>query len=391
MDEIFGEEKFLGRIAWESKTKSQNTKDAYRKLQPKVETIFVYAKNEKPKFNLFKTGKKEYPEKDERGFFRYALIEQMNSSGTRGRKSMVFKIQGILPKKGRQWKLGEETIKNYEKRDDIVIIKNKPHIKMRPEDERSTITEPFWGFFSQKIGTTESAKKEVSAIIPDHGFETAKPVALIYQLIFHSSSKNDLILDSFAGSGTTAQAVLELNKEGRGNRKFILVECEDYADKITAERVRRVIKGVNTASDKKLKIGLGGSFTYCTLGEEISKENLLRGESLPSYETLSKYVFYTATGKTIEKITENEDYYITKSSDDMAFFVIYKPDKQFLRSNDSALSLDRKKKIQKIMKQKKCSKAIVFASNCFHQDKELSQENITFCKLPFAIHRIVGS
>ena len=77
-------------------------------------------------------------------------------------------------------------------------------------------------------------------------------------------------MDSFAGSGTTAQAVLALNKEDGGNRKFILVECEDYADTITAERVRRVINGVPKAKDENLKSGLGGSFTYCTLGDEIS-------------------------------------------------------------------------------------------------------------------------
>ena len=110
------------------------------------------------------------------------------------------------------------------------------------------------------------------------------------------NGQDTIILDSFAGSGTTAQAVLDLNKKDGGNRKFILVECEDYADKITAERVRRVIKGIPKAKDESLKNGLGGSFTYCTLGDEVSEENLLKGKSLPSYEALSKYVFYTATG-----------------------------------------------------------------------------------------------
>ena len=225
-------------------------------------------------------------------------------------------------------------------------------------------------------------------------FDYPKPVSLIKELIlgitFNKDNQNDIILDSFAGSGTTAHAVLDLNKEDDGNRKFILVECEDYADKITAERTRRVIKGVSKAKDENLKNGLGGSFTYCTLGSEISEENLLKGKSLPSYEALSKYVFYTATGKTLRKFTPNDKFYITKLSGDTAFFVIYEPNKKFLASNDSALSLERKEIIQKIMKQKKCSKAIVFASACFYSLKELSQERITFCQLPFAIHRILG-
>ena len=226
-------------------------------------------------------------------------------------------------------------------------------------------------------------------------FDYPKPISLIKELILGATlngkgNENNIILDSFAGSGTTAQAVLNLNKEDNGNRKFILVECEDYADKITAERVRRVIKGVSKAKDENLKNGLGGSFTYCTLGAEINEENLLKGKSLPSYEALSKYVFYTATGKTLGKFTPNDDFYVAKIGEDTAFFVIYKPNIKFLRSNDSALSLDRKESIQKIMKRRKCNKAIVFASVCFYSLKKLSQDHITFCQLPFAIHRIVG-
>ena len=76
--------------------------------------------------------------------------------------------------------------------------------------------------------------------------------------------------------------VLALNKEDGGNRKFILVECEDYADTITAERVRRVINGVPGARDESLREGLGGSFAYCTLGEPMEIEGMLTGEALPS-------------------------------------------------------------------------------------------------------------
>ena len=83
-------------------------------------------------------------------------------------------------------------------------------------------------------------------------FNYSKPKELLmYILKICKIQNNAIVLDSFAGSGTTAQAVLDLNKEDGGNRKFILVECEDYADKITAERVRRIIKGVPKAKDEK--------------------------------------------------------------------------------------------------------------------------------------------
>ena len=239
--------------------------------------------------------------------------------------------------------------------------------------------------------TSRRGTAEVEEILEGKHFIFPKPVHLIKQFIKVGSNKNAIILDSFAGSGTTAQAVLDLNKEDGGNRKFILVECEDYADTITAERVRRVIKGVPKAKEEKLKKGLGGSFTYCALGKEINEENLIKGESLPTYKVLSNYVYYIAAGKNLDKVNQNEDFYIGKTDKDTAFFLIYKPDIKFLRSKESALNLNRKEKIQKIMEQEKCKKAVVFApDHYFDSTAELAQEGIIFCQLPFSIYKIAG-
>ena len=230
-------------------------------------------------------------------------------------------------------------------------------------------------------------------IIPDCGFNFPKSLWTVKECLqaVCGDDKDAVILDSFAGSGTTAHAVLDMNKEDGGRRKFILVECEDYADSITAERVRRVIKGVPQAKDEKLKKGLGGSFTYCSLGEEINEENLIKGKSLPSYKVLAGYVYWTATGRTLDKVNENEDFYIGKTDKGAAFFVIYKPDVKFLRSKESALNLDRKEKIQKIMRRKNCKKAIVFApDHYFDSSDELAREGVIFCQLPFAVYRIAG-
>ena len=129
-------------------------------------------------------------------------------------------------------------------------------------------------------------------------FNNPKPIHLLADLIGLATEQDDIVLDSFAGSGTTAHAVLALNREDGGNRKFILIECEDYADSITAERVRRVINGVLNARDASLREGLGGSFTYCTLGAPLEIEGMLTGEALPSYETLAAYLLYTTSGAT---------------------------------------------------------------------------------------------
>jgi len=177
-----------------------------------------------------------------------------------------------------------------------------------------------------------------------------------------STDKNSIVLDSFAGSATTGHAVLALNKKDGGKRKFILVECEDYAEKLTAERMRRVIHGYKfegtqreelmrepltwtklkkfgeileraesfdlldkqrfdriaksvekgaliVAGEKKVteKVeGLGGSFTYCTLGEEMDIGRLLVGDKLPTFDALAKYVFYTATGHTLAEVPKQK-------------------------------------------------------------------------------------
>ena len=245
-----------------------------------------------------------------------------------------------------------------------------------------------------KFDSSVYGTKFLRKVIPNCGFNFPKSFWTVKECLqaVCGDDKDSIILDSFAGSGTTAHAVLDLNKEDGGSRKFILVECEDYADKITAERVRRVIKGVPKAKEESLKKGLGGSFAYCALGKEISEENLIKGKSLPAYKSLSSYVYYTATGQTLDKAQESEDFYIGKSGKDTAFFVIYKPDIRFLRSRESALNLDRKEKIQKIMKQKNCKKAVVFASaHYFDSTAELAKEGILFCQLPWAIYRIAGA
>jgi len=80
MDEIFGGNNFVGNIAWESKTKSQNTKDSFNKLQPKVEHIFLYTKKHKRRFNLIKKGEKQYLLNDEKGDYREHILEVMNAN-----------------------------------------------------------------------------------------------------------------------------------------------------------------------------------------------------------------------------------------------------------------------------------------------------------------------
>jgi len=233
-----------------------------------------------------------------------------------------------------------------------------------------------------------AALKALREIMGKDVFENPKDMDVIADIISVVSDKDAIILDSFAGSGTTAHAVLGLNKEDGGNRKFILVEMENYADKITAERVRRVIKGVPNAKDENLKKGLGGSFTFCSLGKEISIEKIITGESLPDYGSLAKYVFYTATGHSIDGSAKERLDFFVGETDLYEVYLIYKPDVAFLRGNDSALN---NTKLNAIAARGGKKEKLVFATAKYMGQKELSDLNISFCQLPYAIHKVVGA
>ncbi len=239
--------------------------------------------------------------------------------------------------------------------------------------------------------TNFKTTEKMRAQLEDIGLKTdyPKPNDLIeYILKIGGVKSDDIILDSFAGSGTTAHAVLALNKEDGGNRKFICVEMEDYADDVTAERVRRVIKGVPNAKDAALKEGLGGSFTFCELGEPFDIEKILSGEALPTYNALAHYVFYTATGQSLEAETKPAKNFLIGETDLFEVYLIYKDDLGYLRSNESALNQD---KLDIISAKKNTKQKIVFATAKYMSQSALNEHKVTFCQIPYAIHKIAGN
>ena len=160
---------------------------------------------------------------------------------------------------------------------------------------------------------------------------------------------------------------------------------EDYANKITAERVRRVIKGVKNSKDENLKNGLGGTFSYFELGEPIEMESILQGKNMPSYEELARYVFYTSTREEFDsdKIDESKNY--ISSSKNYDVYLFYKPDIEYLKN--TALTLE---KASLISKEKSNKKKLVFAPTKYLDEHSLRDLKIEFCQLPFEIYRIKG-
>ena len=391
MDEIFGEENFVESLIWKKKGGAGNTESYVGDL---VEYVVMYSKRKEK----MTTGRRlienvEYPHQDEDG--EYYRLEPLvkTDSGAYRRDTMKFGVinpadgKKIFPPKGKRWTVGEETMNDLLATDMLHFSSaNGGCIKKK---SYCTDADPRTGVFLNLLmdkGSLRSAKNELEFMgFPRESFDTPKPSVLIKHLLAIYGNKNAIILDSFAGSGTTAHAVLALNKEDGGNRKFILVECEDYANTITAERVRRVIKGVKTARDKALKKGLGGGFSFCTLGAPLELEGMLAGK-LPDYDTLARYLAHTAVGASLDKIKKGKDGFFGEAGD-YRLHLIYKPDRAFLESPASALSAKLAEKIQKAAAGKD---VLVFAPWKFMSQADLIRMRITFCQLPYAVHRLLG-
>ncbi|MCC5842382.1 MAG: site-specific DNA-methyltransferase [Opitutales bacterium] len=235
-----------------------------------------------------------------------------------------------------------------------------------------------------EVGHTDSAKKELNNVFPEGGareFVTVKPTSLITRILQIATDKDSIILDSFAGSGTTAHAVAALNAEDGGNRRFVLVECEDYADSVTAERVRRVMRGGPTAKNAKLKAGYGGTFSYFQLGEALEKQAILDGEHLPSFEALAGYVYFTATGEQFDAGQIDRATGFIGESRNFDVFLIYVDDLEALK--DLALTRTMAAGLPSISGKPK----LVYAPTKYLDDDRLRELRIEFQQLPFEIYK----
>ena len=229
-----------------------------------------------------------------------------------------------------------------------------------------------WNSWLDGYGTNADGTATIKEIFGTKIFETPKPLPLIEWIISLHNDENAIILDSFAGSGTTAHAVLNMNKADGGNRKFILVEMMDYADSITAERVKRVIHGYGEG--KKAVEGTGGSFSFYDLGEPLLiDENL--NESVGT-EKIREYIWFMETKSPYVPVGVENPYYLG-SSNDTGYYFYYEPgqvtvlDYQFL----STLT-------------EKTGSTVIYADRCSIGADKLAQLGIVFKKIPRDISRL---
>jgi adenine-specific DNA-methyltransferase len=462
LDEIFGcsrsgKSNFVATCIWH---KNYSPKPSTKYFSEDHDYILVYAKNKDAwSPNLLERtsdmdARYANPDNDPRKEWKPSDLSARNyySEGTYPITCPSGRIiEG--PPRGMYWRVAEKKFKELDKDNRIWWGEdgnNIPAIKRFLSDVKDRVPQTLWEY--DEVGHTQYAKKELLEIMnfesSDDVFVTPKPSLLIERILELATSEDSIVLDSFAGSGTTAQAVLAANSKDGGHRRFVLVEGEGYADALTAERVRRVINGYSftgvqreellrvpltytklrnanalmekvqatevldgpkfdrirkTVEDGALIVtgerdveattkGFGGGFTYCTLGDPIDMDGLLTGSDLPTVEAIAALLYHTATAQAFDppamrRMEEiGEAVYRLGDAGGRHLWLIYKPELDWLKSADAALSLTRARAIAAT----EPGDHLVFAPAKFVSRELLAQERlpVEYAPLPFALYRV---
>ena len=378
-DEIFGGGNFINNIIWQKKYSPQN--DA-RYFSDMHDFIIAFAKNksiwDRNLLPRTEAQNKRYKnlDNDPRGVWKSSDLSVKTYNASTDYPITTPSGRIVNPPSGYCWRVSEDKFQELVADNRIWFGKsgnNVPAIKRFLDDvQQGTVPVTLW--LRDEVGDNQESKQSLKQIFDDKAFpfETPKPSRLIERILQISTDKDSIVLDSFAGSATTAHAVLNLNKDG-GNRKFILIEMEDYADSITAERVKRVIKGYG--KDKKAVEGTKGCFDFYTLGEPIFKTNGALNESVGA-DKIREYIYYSETQKTISKEQHNDNPYFMGKHNDTAYYFYYE--------SETTTTLDHA--FLSTMRSG-AEQYIIYADNCLLTKEFMTQHNIIFKKIPREIRK----
>jgi adenine-specific DNA-methyltransferase len=374
-DEIFGLSGYKANCIWKSRQIVDSRNQTM--ISKDHEYVFVYGKSASFKLRGRFSDKSKYsnPDNDIRGPWMSNSI--LGLANIEQRPNLHYKLvdpetqieYDCLPDTG--WRYSRDTmaLKIEEKR---IFFPKKKDGRPREKKYLNELTSDFTGFSTilpEEVGFTLNGTRTVRELVPDAKFAFPKPYELIQILIEQATNKNSIILDSFAGSGTTAHAALNLNKQDSGNRKFILIEMEEYAETITAERVKRVIKGYGTTE------GTGGSFDYYELGQPLFNEDGNLNESV-GVEKIRQYVFYTETKSAFSETNHKDNKHFLGKQNDTAYYFNYEKDE--VTTLDHAFLATMKTKAEQY---------VIYADNCLLTKDFMTKHHIIFKKIPRDITR----
>jgi len=294
MDEIFGRQNFRACITWQRKYSVSNN---FKGIATIIDYILVYSKGEAFQVNLLarsdeSTARYGNPDNDPRGPWK--AVDYLNQATPEKRPNLCYDIinpnTGLVIKNTKKaWKYEPAVHARHVEEGRLWWGVNGtntvPALKLFLSEVRQGLTPHNW-WPHEEAGHTDEAKKEIERLLGSNSFDTPKPTRLIQRILQIATNPGDLVLDSFAGSGTTGHAALDGEK-----RQFILCEIEPrIAREITAERLRRVIDGYGEAP------GRGGGFRFCTLGEPLFDANgSLRADV--KWGDLAHHLWFAETGE----------------------------------------------------------------------------------------------
>ena len=368
-DEIFGKSNFIETIIWDKKAGAKGVPP--RSMLVNVhEYIVVYSKKSLFSFvgelRRAETDGFSNPDNDPRGPWRMSNIKSTTKSNDE-----AFTITD--PKTGKQytntWAFSVESLKKMISEGRILWKESLPKQKeflyeMKNPNKAIKTT---WGVFDPQ-STTVFLKD----ILPNQRFDNAKPIKLMDYFMQVATGPDDIILDSFAGSGTTAHAVLNMNKADGGHRKFILVEMMDYADSITAERVKRVIRGYGEG--KNAVEGTGGSFSFYDLGEPLLVGDCLNEAVAP--EKIREYIWFMETKQPYAPPSGGNPYYLGKHNS-TGYYFYYEPQRVTVLDYAFLSTITEK-----------ADGTVIYADRCSISEDKLAKIGVTFKKIPRDISRL---
>ena len=433
-DEIFGASCFASNISWQ---RTYSTRNDSKGIVNEVEHILVYSKQPGWNPNkLPRTAEMDAIYKNPDNDSRPWASDNPYAPGAATHQGMVYAIQHpfdgrlLYPSNGRCWTFGQEQMleymnawANYELRDlhdekeraaicgiseldvrkEVKAIMLSDSLDIASKRAQSVLERGSWPrfYFTKggkggirrktylenvggklptnfwpytEVGHTDEAAKQIKAIFGGEAtFDTPKPSRLIEFVLKIASSEDALILDSFAGSGTTAHAVLNMNKADGGHRKFILVEMGDYADTTTAERVKRVINGYGKG--KNAVEGTGGNFSYYELGERLLLPDGNLNESI-STDKIRDYIWYTETKKPAVSQQNGNPYFLGENNH-TAYYFYYEPDQMCVLDYAFLSTIPEK-----------AENYLIYADRCALSENDLLRFGITFKKIPRDIARV---
>ena len=403
MDEIFGASNYVSEIACVNKP-SGRSDDKY--IATAHESIIVYRKSplltlggfepeEKitKRYNKRDTDGRLYREEDlrKRGthdertdrpnlfypfFFNQETGELVVGNNDEETPDGFIRIEPMKSKDVQgTWRWGQDT---------AIAQKTYIHPRYMPNKQQWSLFE--WEYLDERGAAKPTTLWDFKDVNSERGtevfikylgfkkedFPNPKPVGTIQRILQIATAGDDIILDSFAGSGTTAHAVLNMNKADGGHRKFILVEMMDYADRITAERVKRVIRG--HGEGKNAVEGTGGNFSFYDLGEPLLVGDCLNEAVAP--EKIREYIWFMETKQPYAPPSGGNPYYLGQHND-TGYYFYYEPQRVTVLDYAFLSTITEK-----------ADGTVIYADRCSISEDKLAKMGITFKKIPRDISRL---